>query len=96
MFVVEVIVIAALLVVVGVVAVGRGGVMSEATADRQPLSLPEGRLSSTDIVDVRFSLAFRGYRMSEVDAVLARLAAERADHIERADQAAHVAEGEWS
>jgi len=37
----------------------------------------EGRLAADDLRRVRFSLAFRGYRMSEVDALLDRLASER-------------------
>ncbi|MFC6344067.1 DivIVA domain-containing protein, partial [Nocardioides hankookensis] len=36
-----------------------------------------GPLAADDIRRVRFSLAFRGYRMSEVDALLDRLARER-------------------
>ena len=36
----------------------------------------EGPLRAEDLRRVRFSLAFRGYRMSEVDALLDRLAGE--------------------
>lgn len=63
---------------VAVVAAGRGGSMAPAYDDRPDLVLPpEGPLSSDDLRTVRFSLAFRGYRMSEVDALLDRLARER-------------------
>ena len=37
----------------------------------------DGPLTGQDLRRVRFSTAFRGYRMSEVDALLDRLAAER-------------------
>jgi DivIVA domain-containing protein len=36
----------------------------------------DGPLTAQDLRRVRFSTAFRGYRMSEVDALLDRLAAE--------------------
>jgi DivIVA domain-containing protein len=36
----------------------------------------DGPLTSEDVRRVRFSTAFRGYRMSEVDALLDRLAVE--------------------
>ena len=49
--------------------------MSEAYDDRpDALVPPEGPLRADDLRRVRFSLAFRGYRMSEVDALLDRLA----------------------
>jgi DivIVA domain-containing protein len=63
---------------VAVVAAGRGTPMSEAYDDRPDAVVPaEGPLAGDDLRRVRFSLAFRGYRMSEVDALLDRLAAER-------------------
>lgn len=60
---------------VAVVAAGRGGPMAPAWDDRPDATVPaEGPLSADDLRRVRFSLAFRGYRMSEVDALLDRLA----------------------
>ena len=62
---------------VAMVASGRGGSMAPAYDDRPDLALPEGRpLAAEDLRTVRFSLALRGYRMSDVDALLARLATE--------------------
>jgi DivIVA domain-containing protein len=62
---------------VAVVASGRGGSMAEVYDDRPDSRVQaDGRLSSTDLRRVRFSTAFRGYRMSEVDSLLDRLAAE--------------------
>ena len=69
-----------IVVVIGVIAVvasGRGGSMVEVYDDRPDSRVPADRpLTSTDIRRVRFSTAFRGYRMSEVDALLDRVAAE--------------------
>jgi DivIVA domain-containing protein len=63
---------------IALVAAGRGAPLSEVYDDRPDASVPaEGPLSADDLRRVRFSLAFRGYRMSEVDALLDRLATER-------------------
>ena len=60
---------------VAAVASGRGAPMSEAYDDRPDALVPaEGPLRAEDLRRVRFSLAFRGYRMSEVDALLDRVA----------------------
>ncbi|MBJ7357607.1 MAG: DivIVA domain-containing protein [Nocardioides sp.] len=59
---------------VAVVAAGRGQPMSEAYDDRPDPLLPVGEIGADDLRRTRFSLALRGYRMSEVDALLDRLA----------------------
>ena len=64
----------AVLGVVAVVAVGRGGGLEETFDDRPDPRVPAGPLSASDLRRVRFTTAFRGYRMSEVDALLDRLA----------------------
>ncbi len=62
---------------VAVVATGRGGAMAETYDDRPDARVPaDGPLTSHDLRTVQFGTALRGYRMSEVDALLARLAAE--------------------
>ena len=69
---------------VAMVAPGRGGSMPPAYDDRPDLALPDDRpIAAQDLRRVRFPLAFRGYRMSDVDALLARLATELED--ERGD-----------
>ncbi len=71
------IVVVALMGGVAVVASGRGGSMVETYDDRPDARVPEeGPLVAGDLREVRFGTAFRGYRMSEVDALLDRLAAE--------------------
>ena len=65
---------------VAVVAAGRGTAMPDVDPDRAPLGvLPPDEVGPTEVERLRFSLAFRGYRMDEVDDVLDRLAAELAD-----------------
>ncbi len=60
-----------------VLAVVRGEQMRPAYDDRRDVVLPVGRtLSADDLAAVRFTTAIRGYRMAEVDALLARLRAE--------------------
>jgi DivIVA domain-containing protein len=62
---------------IAVVAAGRGGSMAETYDDRPDARVPvDGPLTSHDLRRVRFSTAVRGYRMSEVDALLDRLASE--------------------
>jgi DivIVA domain-containing protein len=62
---------------IAVVAAGRGGSMAETFDDRPDSRVPaDGPLTAQDLRRVRFSTAVRGYRMSEVDALLDRLAAE--------------------
>ena len=78
--------IVAVLGVVAVVAAGRGGWMAEVYDDRPDARVQaDGPLTPADLRRVRFSTAFRGYRMSEVDALLDRLALE----LEHLDAPAH-------
>ncbi|WP_166135964.1 DivIVA domain-containing protein [Nocardioides ochotonae] len=62
---------------VAVVASGRGTPMSVEYDDRPDVLVPADEpVRAEDLRRVRFSLAFRGYRMSEVDALLDRLAGQ--------------------
>nr|WP_068109307.1 DivIVA domain-containing protein [Nocardioides dokdonensis] len=61
---------------IATVAAGRGTPLAAEYDDRPDVLVPAGRLVGADLRRVRFSLAFRGYRMSEVDALLDRLAAQ--------------------
>jgi DivIVA domain-containing protein len=63
----------------GVVAVaaGTGAPLARVYDDRPDAVVPEGRaLTGADLRAVRFSVALRGYRQDEVDALLERLAAQ--------------------
>ena len=69
--------IVAVMGVTAVVATGRGRSMAEAYDDRPDARVPaDGPLTAQDLEEVRFTTALRGYRMSEVDALLDRLARE--------------------
>lgn len=69
------------LVVFGVAVAlsGRVDPMAPAPPDAADDGLPAGALAAQDVDRARFSIAFRGYRMVEVDAVLDRLRAALAD-----------------
>ena len=63
---------------IAVVASGRGTPMAPAYDDAPDSLVPaEGPITADDLRRIRFPLAFRGYRMAEVDALLERLAEER-------------------
>jgi DivIVA domain-containing protein len=63
---------------VAVVASGRGQPMGPSYDDAPDSLVPsDGPVTAEDLRRIRFPLAFRGYRMAEVDALLERLAEER-------------------
>jgi DivIVA domain-containing protein len=62
---------------VAVVAAGHGAPLARAYDDRPDAVVPADRpLTGADLEAVRFSTVLRGYRASEVDALLERLAAQ--------------------
>jgi len=68
---------------VALVASGRGEPLAPAYDDRPGAGLPaQGPLTATDLRKARFGMVLRGYRMSEVDALLERLATQ----LDRADE----------
>jgi len=63
---------------VSVVAAGRETPMAPAYDDAPDTLVPaDGPITADDLRRIRFPIAFRGYRMAEVDALLSRLAEER-------------------
>jgi DivIVA domain-containing protein len=68
-----ILVIAAIVFGVAVLALGRGDALAPAPADRVEPQLPDRPLRPHDIDELRLPQGLRGYRMSEVDAVLVRL-----------------------
>lgn len=73
----------AVLFATAVLATRSDPLLADAPLDRADLALPEPPLSPADVAAVRFSMAPRGYRMSQVDDVLSRLADELADRDRR-------------
>ena len=55
------------------------GSLADATTTMSHVPLPEDQLTPGDIDELRFDTALRGYRMSEVDAVIDRLRREIGD-----------------
>ena len=85
--VVEIVLAAVVVFGVTAVAMGYGGSLTHFAPDWPGRALPEDRVvRSADVVNARFSLALRGYRMEEVDAALDRLAAELAERDARIEQ----------
>ena len=70
---------------IAVVAAGHGQPMRAVDHDRAGVPVPDGEVFADDVRRVRFSLAFRGYRMSEVDDLLDRLAAQLPERSESPD-----------
>ncbi|MBW3654079.1 MAG: DivIVA domain-containing protein [Actinobacteria bacterium] len=67
--------------------------LADAPRDRPDLALPDAPLGAGDVEQVRLSMALRGYRMDEVDALLARLADELADRDRRLAELERRAQG---
>ncbi|MBL7501388.1 DivIVA domain-containing protein [Frankia sp. CNm7] len=77
--VIEVLVVAAVVFVVAALAVGWFDRMAPAPPDAAPTGLPErGPVTAAEVGGIRLNMAFRGYRMAEVDALIDRLAGELA------------------
>lgn len=69
-------VIGGLVFVVAMVFFGRGEQLPALAARTSPAQLPARDIRGADVNAVKFSLALRGYRMSDVDWTLERLASE--------------------
>ncbi|TDD64731.1 DivIVA domain-containing protein [Jiangella aurantiaca] len=82
MFVVFVIVAAAVLFGAVLLVLGRGDVLQPEVSGGAAQLLPDGAVHSGDVAELRFSVVHRGYRMDQVDTVLDRLQRELAwrDH----------------
>lgn len=84
MFWLQVVVAVGIVLATVLVAGGRGDGLSPAEVNRQRRSLPEDRaLVPADLSAVDLGVAFRGYRMDEVDELLDRFALELAERDER-------------
>jgi DivIVA domain-containing protein len=67
-------------VVTAAAVLGRvDGSLADATTSMSHVPLPEDQLTPDDIDELRFDTALRGYRMSQVDAVIDRLRREIGD-----------------
>ena len=74
-FVIGVLVVGGLLFLGSSLLLGRGETQPPAELDRSPVELPEDRpVLGDDVRALRISVAFRGYRMTEVDWLLDQFA----------------------
>ena len=74
-FVVGVLVVSGLLFLLASMLLGRGETQPPAELDRSPVELPDDRpVFGDDVRALRMSVAFRGYRMTEVDWLLDQFA----------------------
>ena len=76
MVIVFVVVAVVVVFAVAATAVGRGGGLDAADPDLVVPWLPDHDITPDDVAAVRFAVAFRGYRMEQVDDVLERLGQE--------------------
>ncbi|MFA7266248.1 MAG: DivIVA domain-containing protein [Candidatus Nanopelagicales bacterium] len=60
--------------VIAVVAAGKIGQIEDPVIDRYRPEIPLAPLAATDLENLRFGTAARGYRMADVDEAMARLA----------------------
>ena len=75
LLVVGVLLVGGLLFLGGSLLLGRGETQPPAELDRSPVELPDDRpVVSDDLRALRISVAFRGYRMTEVDWLIDQLA----------------------
>ncbi len=76
-------IVAIVVIALGVAALaaagGMGGMPAEPIRDVYRQSLPAEPLTAHDLTSVRFAMTLRGYAMSQVDDLLARLAREIGD-----------------
>jgi DivIVA domain-containing protein len=94
-YLIVVTVVAAVFFGVAAFVFGRGEELAPLAPDATPTRLPSDGMRGADIRDLRFPQAVRGYRMTEVDWVLDRLADELDRVIaERDELAARIDERE--
>jgi DivIVA domain-containing protein len=75
LLVVGVLLVGGLLFLGGSLLLGRGETQPPAELDRSPVELPDDRpVDADDLRALRISVAFRGYRMTEVDWLIDQLA----------------------
>jgi len=75
-YLVVMVLVAAVVFLLASILFGRGEELPALPPGASPTRLPEDGITAEDLRDVRFQQVVRGYKMSEVDWVLARAGAE--------------------
>lgn len=85
--------VAAVVFLLAALVFGRGEELAPLPPGASPTRLPSDDISADDVRELKFQQVFRGYKMSEVDWVLQRLATEvgelraRVEELESSDRA---------
>ncbi|MGH3751796.1 MAG: DivIVA domain-containing protein [Pseudonocardiaceae bacterium] len=75
-YLVVAVVVAAVVFLAASLIFGRGEELAALPLDATPTWLPDGPIAGDDVRAVRFAQVLRGYRMSDVDWIMQRAAAE--------------------
>jgi DivIVA domain-containing protein len=85
--------VAAVVFLLAALVFGRGEELAPLPPGASPTRLPSDDITAEDVHELKFQQVFRGYKMSEVDWVLRRLATEvetlraRVEELETSDRA---------
>jgi DivIVA domain-containing protein len=85
--------VAAVVFLLAALVFGRGEELAPLPPGASPTRLPSDDITAQDVRELKFQQVFRGYKMSEVDWVLQRLATEvgelraRVEELESSDRA---------
>ena len=92
-YLIVMIAVAAVVFLLAALVFGRGEELAPLPPGASPTRLPSDDITAQDVRELKFQQVFRGYKMSEVDWVLQRLATEvgelraRVEELESSDRA---------
>lgn len=93
LYLIVMVAVAAVVFLLAALVFGRGEELAPLPPGASPTRLPSEDITAEDIRELKFQQVFRGYKMSEVDWVLQRLATEvetlraRVEELESSDRA---------
>ncbi|GGU60837.1 DivIVA domain-containing protein [Lentzea flava] len=93
LYLIVMVAVAAVVFLLAALVFGRGEELAPLPPGASPTRLPSEDITAEDVRELKFQQVFRGYKMSEVDWVLQRLAAEvgtlraRVEELESSDRA---------
>jgi DivIVA domain-containing protein len=93
LYLIVMVAVAAVVFLLAALVFGRGEELAPLPPGASPTRLPSEDITAEDVRELKFQQVFRGYKMSEVDWVLQRLASEvgelraRVEELESSDRA---------
>ena len=93
LYLIVMVAVAAVVFLLAALVFGRGEELAPLPPGASPTRLPSDDITAEDVRELKFQQVFRGYKMSEVDWVLQRLATEvgelraRVEELESCDRA---------